>query len=185
MQCPGVYHNPSPVPNPGSSSRVSLHHVPLTNTFVSGQGRGACSACSMPLSPSMLGGVTPASVIREILGEAGWTLCQKYNAASHTMPFYTAANFIQAPKCTQTRGCCDMVEGKTHEEEVHEKLVTRLARLRTAASEAVLWEDHAKLVLVAKAFTCLTLTKRAVAETGVGHLQADKTVWAKGGWLLW
>ena len=74
-----------------------------------------------------------------------------------------------------------MVEGKTHEEVTHEKLVTRLARLRDAASEAVLWEDHAKLVQVAKAFTCITPTKRAIAETGVGHLLADKTVWAKGG----
>ena len=63
----------------------------------------------------------------------------------------------------------------------HEKLVTRLARLRDAASEAFLWEDHAKLVQVAKAFTNITPTKRAIAETGVGHLLADKTVWAKGG----
>ena len=38
--------------------------------------------CSIPLLPSMLGGVTPASVIREILREAGWTLCQNYGAAS-------------------------------------------------------------------------------------------------------
>ena len=182
MQCPGVYHNPSPVPNPGSSSRVSLHHVPLTNTFVSGQGRGACSVCSMPLLPSMLGGVTQASVIREILGEAGWTLCQKYNAASHTIPLH-CTHFIQAPKRTQTRDCCDMVEGKTHEEVAHEKLVTRLARLRNAASEAVLWEDHAKLVQVAKAFTCITPTKRAIAETGVGHLLADKTVGLKAAML--
>ena len=30
----------------------------------------------------MLGGVTPASVIPEILGEAGWTLCHNYGAAS-------------------------------------------------------------------------------------------------------
>ena len=58
-----------------------------------------------------------------------------------------------------------MVEGQTHEEVPHEKLVTRLARLRNAASEAVLWEDHAKLVQVAKAFTCITPTKRAIADT--------------------
>ena len=38
--------------------------------------------CSIPLLPSMLGGVTPASVIREILCEAGWTLCHNYGAAS-------------------------------------------------------------------------------------------------------
>ena len=38
--------------------------------------------CSIPLLPSMLGGVTPSSVIREILGEAGWTLCLNYGAAS-------------------------------------------------------------------------------------------------------
>ena len=37
VQCPGVYHDPSPVPNPGSSSRVCLHHVLFTNTFVNGQ----------------------------------------------------------------------------------------------------------------------------------------------------
>ena len=74
-----------------------------------------------------------------------------------------------------------MDEGRTHEEVAHEKLVTRLARLRDAASEAVLWEDHAKLVQVAKAFTSKTPTKRAIAETGVGNLLADKTVWAKGG----
>ena len=36
----------------------------------------------MDLPPSMLGGVTPASVIGEILGEAGWALCQNYGAAS-------------------------------------------------------------------------------------------------------
>ena len=74
-----------------------------------------------------------------------------------------------------------MVEGKTHEEITHEKLVTRLSRLRNAASEAVLWDDRDKLVHVAKAFTCLTPTKRAIAETGVGHLLANKTVWVKGG----
>ena len=34
---------------------------------------------------------------------------------------------------------------------------------------------------VAKAFTSITPTKRAIAETGVGNLLADKTVWAKGG----
>ena len=73
------------------------------------------------------------------------------------------------------------MKAKTHEEVAHEKLVTRLARLRGAASEAVLWEDHAKLVQVAKAFTSITPTKRAVAETCVGHLLADKTVWAEGG----
>ena len=38
--------------------------------------------CLHTLLPSMLGGVTPASVIREILGEGRWTLCQNYNAAS-------------------------------------------------------------------------------------------------------
>ena len=37
---------------------------------------------STPLLPSMLGGVTPDSVIREILGEVGWTFCQNYGAAS-------------------------------------------------------------------------------------------------------
>ena len=74
-----------------------------------------------------------------------------------------------------------MVEGKTHEEITHEKLVTRLSRLRNAASEAVLWDDRDKLVHVAKAFTCITPTKRAIAEKGVGHLLADKTVWVKGG----
>ena len=37
---------------------------------------------SIHLLPSMLGGVTPASVIREILGEGEWTLCQNYGAAS-------------------------------------------------------------------------------------------------------
>ena len=77
VQCPGVYHNPCPVPNPESSSRVCLHHVLLTNTFVSGQGRGACNVCSMHLLPSMLGGVNLASVTRKILGEAGWQFCQK------------------------------------------------------------------------------------------------------------
>ena len=91
------------------------------------------------------------------------------------MPTHMQPFFIQGPECTWTRGSCDMDESKTHEEVAHEKLVTRLARLR--ASEAVLWEDHAKLVQVAKAFTNITPTKRAIAETGVGHL----LVWAKGG----
>ena len=31
----------------------------------------ACIVCSIPLLPSMLGGVTPSSVIQEVLGEAG------------------------------------------------------------------------------------------------------------------
>ena len=181
MRCPGVYHNPSPVPNPGSSSRVSLHQVPLTNTFVSGQGGGACIVCSIPLLPSMLGGVTPSSVIREILGEGSGHFARIMVQRRSAMPTHVQPLFIQAPECTQTRGSCDMDEGKTHEEVAHEKLVTRLARLRDAASEAVLWEDHAKLVQVAKAFTSITPTKRANAETGVGHLLADKTVWAKGG----
>ena len=74
-----------------------------------------------------------------------------------------------------------MDEERIHEEVAHEKLVPRLAELRDAASEAVLWEDHAKLVQVAKAFTSITATKRAIAETGVGHLLANNTVWAKGG----
>ena len=131
---------------------------------------------SVPLLPRKLGGVTLSSVIREILGEGRWTLCQNYGACART-----CSHFVQAPECTQIRGSCDMDEGKTHEEVAHEKLVTRLARLRDAASEAVLWEDHAILVQVAKAFTNITPTKRATAETGVGHLLADKTVWAKGG----
>ena len=92
--------------------------------------------------------------------------------ASHAIPLH-CSHFIQAHKCTQPRNCCDMVESKTHEEVAHEKLVTRLARLRNAASEAVLWEDHAKLEQFAKAFTCITPTKRAIAEKGVGHLLAD------------
>ena len=37
---------------------------------------------SIHLLPSLLGGVTPASVIREILGEGEWTLCQNHGAAS-------------------------------------------------------------------------------------------------------
>ena len=44
-----------------------------------------------------------------------------------------------------------------------------------------MWENHAKLVQVAKAFANITPTKRAIAETGVGHLLADRAVWAKGG----
>ena len=111
----------------------------------------------------------------------GWTLCHNYGAASQRHAYTRAAIFIQAPECTQTPGSCDMDEGKTHEEVAHEKLVTRLARLRDAASEAVLWVDHAKHVQVAKAFTSITPTKRAIAETGVGHLLANNTVWAKGG----
>ena len=126
------------------------------------------------------GGVTPSSVIREILGEGGWTLWQNYGVVSHRYAYTCVAIFVQVPECTQTRGNCDMDEGKTHEDVAHEKLVTRLARLRDAASEAVLWEDHAKLVQVAKAFTNITPTKRAIAETGVGHLLADKTLWARG-----
>ena len=102
----------------------------------------------------------------------GWTFCHNYGAASQRHAYTRAAIFIQAPECTQTPGSCDMDEGKTHEEVVHEKLVTRLARLLDAASEAVLWEDHAKLVQVAKAFASITPTKRAIAETGVGYLLA-------------
>ena len=104
--------------------------------------------CSIPLLPSMQGGVTPSSVIREILGEGGGdegggdTLPeQKCSVAAPCL--HTCSHFFEAPECTQTRGSCDMDEGKTHEEVAHEKLVTRLARLRDAASEAVLWEDHA------------------------------------------
>ena len=131
--------------------------------------------CSIHLLPSMLGGVTPSSVMGS--GHFARTMVRHRSAMpTHVQPF-----FFQAPECIQTHGSCDMDEGKTHEEVVHEKLVTRLARLRDAASESVLWEDHAKLVQVAKAFTSITPTKRAIAETGVGHLLADKTVWAKGG----
>ena len=97
------------------------------------------------------------------LTEKSWVKRRGHFARNMTPCIHTAAIFIQAPKCTQTRGCCDMGEGKTHEEVAHEKLVTRLARLRNAATEAVLWEDHAKLVQVAKAFTCITPTKRDVA----------------------
>ena len=122
--------------------------------------------CSIPLLPSMLGGVTPSSVIRESWVRRGWTFCQNYGAASQRHAYTRAAIFIQAPECTQTRDSCDMDGERTHEEVAHEKLVTRLARHRDAASEAVLWEDHAKLVQVAKAF---------------GHLLANNTVWAKGG----
>ena len=41
--------------------------------------------------------------------------------------------------------------------------------------------DHTKLVQVAKAFTNITPTKRAIAEPGVGHLLADKSIWTRGG----
>ena len=166
VQCPGVFHNPCHVPNPGSNYRVSLHHVPLTNTFV--MGRAGCLQCVFhALVTSMLAGVTKAFVIQETMGEAGWTLCQKYNEASHTIPLH-CSHFIQAGKWTQTCDCCDMVEGKTHEEVAHEKLVTRLARLRNAASVSVLCEGPQQTRAVAKAFTCITPTKRAIADTGVG-----------------
>ena len=94
---------------------------------------------------------------------------------------YTAAILFKRPNALRPATVATWLKAKPHEEVAHEKLVTRLARLRNAASEAVLWEDHAKLVQVAKAFTCVTPTKRAIAETGVGHLLADKTVWVKGG----
>ena len=46
--------------------------------------------CSIHLFPSMLGGVTPSSVIRGILGEAGWKLCQNYGAASQRDVSYSS-----------------------------------------------------------------------------------------------
>ena len=50
--------------------------------------------CSIHLLPSMLGGVTPSSVIPEILGEGRWTLCQNYGAASQRHAYTRAAIFL-------------------------------------------------------------------------------------------
>ncbi|CAK0818488.1 unnamed protein product [Prorocentrum cordatum] len=62
-----------------------------------------------------------------------------------------------------------------------DKLVARLARLREAAPEAVMWENGDRLPQIAKALSCIAPTKSAIAKSGVGHLLADETVWARGG----
>ena len=63
----------------------------------------------------------------------------------------------------------------------HTKLATRLLRLRDAACEAILWDETEKLSAIAKSFSNITPTKEVIAETGVGHLLSDKTLWRKGG----
>ena len=68
-----------------------------------------------------------------------------------------------------------------HDQIVHHKLVSRLARLRDAACEAVLWGEPEKLPNIAKALANTVPTKQAIAETGVGHLMSDTQLWQKGG----
>ena len=54
-----------------------------------------------------------------------------------------------------------------HETIVHEKLVCRLTKLRVSTCEAVLWEGFDKLPVL--------------AESGVGFLVADTSLWRLGG----
>ena len=55
----------------------------------------------------------------------------------------------------------------SHETIVHEKLVCRLTKLRVSTCEAVLWEGFDKLPVL--------------AESGVGFLVADTSLWRLGG----
>ena len=57
---------------------------------------------SVHLLPSMLGGVTLSSVIREILGEGRWTLCQNHGAASQRHA-YTRVEKLETPQLHRPR----------------------------------------------------------------------------------
>ena len=62
----------------------------------------------------------------------------------------------------------------SHEGVVHEKLVCRLTKLRLSTCEAVLWEEFDKLPV-------FHVTAIALAESGVGFLVADTSLWRLGG----
>ena len=64
---------------------------------------------------------------------------------------------------------------------VHEKLVFRLTKLRVSTCEAVLWEEFDKLPALADAFANINVTAAALAESGVGFLVADTSLWSLGG----
>ena len=65
----------------------------------------------------------------------------------------------------------------------HAQLVSRLFKLRDAAWEAVLWGNEKQIVSLAKTFSNIVPTGAALAETGVGHLLADESLWSRGGEL--
>ena len=76
-----------------------------------------CLHCVLHTPVSQYAGWSdPSSVIREILGEGRWTFCQNYGAASQRHAYTRAAIFYSSARMHQTRGSCDMDEGKTHEE---------------------------------------------------------------------
>ena len=64
---------------------------------------------------------------------------------------------------------------------MHEKLACRLTKLRRSTCEAVLWEEFDKLSLLAKASANINVTAVALAESGVGFLVADTSLWRLGG----
>ena len=69
----------------------------------------------------------------------------------------------------------------SHEGVVHEKLVCRLTKLRLSTCEAVLWEEFDKLPALAEAFADVSVAAIALAESGVGFLVADTSLWRLGG----
>ena len=70
---------------------------------------------------------------------------------------------------------------RSHEGVVHEKLVCRMTKLRLCTCEAVLWEEFDKLPVLAKAFANINVTAMALAESDVGFLVADASLWRLGG----
>ena len=63
----------------------------------------------------------------------------------------------------------------------HALLVSRIARLRDQAWEAVVFGEFTKLDNIARALSKIKPTGAALAETGAGHLMADKSLWNMGG----
>ena len=76
---------------------------------------------------------------------------------------------------------CSPLDEPDHATIVHNKLVSRLARFRDAACEAVLWNEPEKLSGIAKALANVRPTKQAIVETGFWHLLSDTSLWQKGG----
>ena len=72
--------------------------------------------------------------------------------------------------------CDDFVD----DEMLHAQLVSRLVRPRDAAWEAVVFSEFGKLENIARSFSKIRPTGAALAETGAGHLMADKSLWQMG-----
>ena len=79
---------------------------------------------------------------------------------------------------SEGNGCVAL---RPNEVAVHEKLVFRLIKLSVSTCEAVLWEEFDKLPTLAKAFANVNVKAAALAESCVGFLVADTSLWCLGG----